>query len=155
MPSQKHKKGKNQAKKAAQGALLIREALIHGGSKLDDAATVALLPAEALTYHCKGQPLAIEVCTAPKDLPAATKEAVFALTEANMKALYVDSKDHPWNSKEKHAELFSPTSRMLLVRSPSGTVEAFVHYRFEEDDEGAWYQCIIIRAHRELEALRT
>ena len=133
----KAKKGRSEAKKAAAARSMIRAALIHGANKLDAAATEAAIGQDALSYKVRDNALSISSCTSPRDLPEADKAAIFALTETNMKALYKGSAEAmPWNEEEKTQELFSLTSKMLVVRSQiTGGVVAFCHYRFEEDDE--------------------
>lgn len=80
--------------------------------------------------------LSIEItCLHSKDLPAETLAAMVDLTEETMKEHYEKS-EYGWNRKSKEKEFKHDTARILLAKDASnGKLLAFVHYRFELDDE--------------------
>ncbi|DAZ99870.1 TPA: hypothetical protein N0F65_008613 [Lagenidium giganteum] len=69
-------------------------------------------------------------------LNAATKSTVFALFEANMKELYIQS-SWGYDPAAKETELFEDDARYLIVRDTTredDAMVAFVHFRFVDDD---------------------
>jgi hypothetical protein len=89
IPLQKHKKSKNQQKKAARIQQTIREALIYGANKVSANSFIgegSLIPVEALTYCCNGRDLyQISACSSSTGLNKKQKDEVFALVETNLK----------------------------------------------------------------------
>lgn len=66
---------------------------------------------------------------------------VLNLTEKNMRCIY-ESTQAGWDRKEKWIELTERTAYYLYVLNKEGSdIVAFVHYRFELDDEGT--ECIL------------
>ena len=80
------------------------------------------------------------VCKQSKDLTEEEFQWISDLTELNMKDHYEKS-DNGWNKKQKEKEFRHETARFLFVypkTSPDDKVSnamAFVHFRFELDDE--------------------
>ncbi|KAI1305296.1 N-alpha-acetyltransferase 40 [Halotydeus destructor] len=74
-------------------------------------------------------------CVHSKDIDNETFEWMTSLTEDMMKEYY-DKSESAWNKKSKEKEFRSETARILLVRDSSTKhLVAFVHFRFELDDE--------------------
>jgi len=68
-------------------------------------------------------------------LPLDTLNWMVDLTEETMKDHY-DKSEYGWNRKSKEKEFKHETARILLARdAASGQLLAFVHFRFELDDE--------------------
>ncbi|KAF9569638.1 acyl-CoA N-acyltransferase [Agrocybe pediades] len=74
------------------------------------------------------------------DLKKTHRDAIWDIFELNMRSLYEDS-SFGWDPQSKRKELFHALSRYLFV-SEGGSTEllAFVHFRFEvEEDENVLY----------------
>ena len=135
------KKSSKLKTKAKTKAPLTRQELISRGNRAREFASV---PPAALAFTrgdgggasaaAASSSLTISFDVNPRALAPQAKAAVFALLEANMRRLYESNWD--WNPEEKRAELFGPTSRLLLVHAEDGEVVAFSHFRFEADDDG-------------------
>jgi hypothetical protein len=72
-------------------------------------------------------PLRVRTTTAV-ELERDVKEAVFQITEENIKDYYIAS-SWGWKPDEKRSELFSHNSRYLLVSDEDGSLIAFTHFQ--------------------------
>ncbi|KAF7306986.1 N-acetyltransferase domain-containing protein [Mycena indigotica] len=66
------------------------------------------------------------------ELDDTSRESIWAIFAANMRAMYTNS-SFGWDPPAKKAELFDPLSRFLLVKTGAALV-AFVTFRFEFED---------------------
>lgn len=111
---QKHKKGKNQQKKAAMVQQTIREALIYGANKVKADAYVgdgSLIPLEALTFCCNDDVYQVSPCASSESLSRKDKLDIFNLVETNLKVymfIFVLS-----------ARLAASRNVLELIRAPS------------------------------------
>ncbi|CAK4659211.1 hypothetical protein LEN26_005525 [Aphanomyces euteiches] len=60
-------------------------------------------------------------------------EQIERLFCANMQTLYENS-SWGFDMEKKRIELFEPEARYIVVEHPRGQIEAFVHFRFVDDD---------------------
>jgi ribosomal protein S18 acetylase RimI-like enzyme len=75
-----------------------------------------------------------ETYTNCRDMDEATRDWCFELTKTNMQALYEQT--WGWNAIEKRRELNDAGARFIVARSASTKLPvAFVHFRFEKEDE--------------------
>lgn len=82
----------------------------------------------------RGNALNLRILSSNK-LSFAEKEEIFAITEMNMKNLYIESQ-WGWNALDKRNELFHPLSRFLIYFDESlNKIIGFIMFRFEFDDE--------------------
>ena len=76
-------------------------------------------------------------CMKSSQLTIKQKELIFNLFEKNMKEMY--EKTWGWNKDDKMKELFSSTSKFLIILNKNNEIEeeiiAFSMFRFEWDDE--------------------
>ena len=136
------KGSKKKGKKKGKGDVpLSREALIRRANGARELLPSSVVPPAALTYACGPAEtagfLTISLDTSPRAMPAPAKQAVFGLFETNMRSMYEENA--AWDPEEKRAELFAPTSRILLVHAADGELVAFSHFRFEADDDGSYF----------------
>ena len=69
-----------------------------------------------------------------RELDETTREWCFELTKRNMRAMYETS--WGWDAVEKRRELNNGAARFIVARQrATGTPAAFVHFRFEKEDE--------------------
>lgn len=102
---------------------------------IDVAAGRSLIAAAAAcadyVAHCglrsPAPPLRVRTAAAV-ELDKDTRDALFQMTEDNIKEYYV-SCSWGWKPEEKRAELFSDPSRYLLVCVEDGTLVAFTHFQ--------------------------
>ena len=127
------KKSKGSGKKQER---LEREALrrrtlerLQGPNGLEDCGASALAPA-LLEYDGCGVSFA-----ASGALGADARDEIFALLSGNMRAQY-EASDWGWDAKEKRGELGDGGARFAVARdAATGALAAFVHFRFEPDDD--------------------
>lgn len=84
-------------------------------------------------FDKNGLKLSVE-CKHSKDLTESELKFITDLTESTMHEFYEHS-EYGWNRKAKEKEFKHETARILLVRDESEKLVAFVHFRFELDDE--------------------
>ena len=128
--------GKKAKRKGKKEKRLGREALIQRANRALGNEILVNTPAEALHFNAHASPnLTISLDNNPQAMVQHMKDTIFSMFENNMRELYEQNWD--WDPEEKKAELFAPTSRMLLVHDDSdGELVAFTHFRFEPDDDG-------------------
>ncbi|PWN98613.1 hypothetical protein FA09DRAFT_360321 [Tilletiopsis washingtonensis] len=72
----------------------------------------------------------------PSELSFEEQDALFALLETNMRALYETSKSG-WDAAEKRGEMYDPASRFLLLRprdaGVASTLGGFLLFRFDTE----------------------
>ena len=73
-------------------------------------------------------------CHPVSALDAPTMDWVFDLTKRNMETLY-ETSDWGWRDKEKKEELTEETAWYLLCKDEEGKDVAFVHFRFDLEDD--------------------
>ena len=126
------KKSKDHGKKALRVAREERRRAVFARlapcNALDDCGSSCLAP-PLLAF----EGLALRFAAA-RDLDASTRDACFALLEANMRAHY-EASDWGWDAKEKRGDLAAADARVLVAEDASGAVAGFVHFRFEPDDD--------------------
>ena len=126
------KKSKDHGKKALRVAREEKRRAIFARlapcNALDDCGSSCLAP-PLLAF----EGLALRFAAA-RDLDASTRDACFALLEANMRAHY-EASDWGWDEREKRGDLASSDARFLVAEDASGAVAGFVHFRFEPDDD--------------------
>lgn len=77
---------------------------------------------------------AFETYASCREMDEATRDWCFELTKTNMRALYEQT--WGWNAIEKRRELNDAGARFIVARSASTKQPAaFVHFRFEREDE--------------------
>eukprot|EP00033_Pygsuia_biforma_P002482 GCRY01002752.1.p1 GENE.GCRY01002752.1~~GCRY01002752.1.p1 ORF type:complete len:224 (-),score=35.60 GCRY01002752.1:46-717(-) len=76
-----------------------------------------------------------------RDLKNEEKEFVFDLLKTNMKTLYECAGENwGWNDEDKRKECFHEEARYILVRDENDKLVAFIHIRFDvEEDEPIIY----------------
>ena len=75
-----------------------------------------------------------EFYASAREMSTSDRDWCFEVTEANMRAAY--ERTWGWDATEKRRELNNGAARFVLVRSrESGRPVAFVHFRFEREDE--------------------
>ena len=126
------KKSKDHGKKALRVAREEKRRAIFARlapcNALDDCGSSCLAP-PLLAF----EGLALRFAAA-RDLDASTRDACFALLEANMRAHY-EASDWGWDEREKRGDLASADARFLVAEDAAGAVAGFVHFRFEPDDD--------------------
>jgi len=76
--------------------------------------------------------LSLEVAFYTSDeLPWDLRAWVFELVKSNMEAVYAED----WDDKEKREEIMDDKARFLVATDESGMPQAFVHFRFEIEQD--------------------
>ena len=126
------KKSKDHGKKALRVAREEKRRAVFARlapcNALDDCGSSCLAP-PLLAF----EGLALRFAAA-RDVDASTRDACFALLEANMRAHY-EASDWGWDEREKRGDLAAADARFLVAEDASGAVAGFVHFRFEPDDD--------------------
>ena len=126
------KKSKDHGKKALRVAREEKRRAIFARlapcNALDDCGSSCLAP-PLLAF----EGLALRFAAA-RDVDASTRDALFALLEANMRAHY-EASDWGWDEREKRGDLASADAKFLVAEDAAGAVAGFVHFRFEPDDD--------------------
>jgi len=130
------KKGKDKAKEK-KAALKAQMAQVSAAQSIVAAANALenpLLPFSAFQNYDRNS-LKISVsCHRVTTLPVQTTNWIFDLTKRNMQTLY-DTCEWGWKDKDKQQELTEDTAWYLLCNDDENKNVAFVHFRFDLDDD--------------------
>lgn len=84
------------------------------------------------------------------DLDQDVKNWAFKLTEENMKKYYEES-EWGWNPSAKQNELWNDTAWYLIARDLDGNLKAFVHFRFEVEEDKPVVYCYEIQVESDVQ----
>jgi len=103
---------------------------------VDVAARAARAAASAMNERVResAERYGFEYRASPREMSESERDWCFELTRRNMEATY--ARTWGWNAVEKRRELNNYAARYVLVRDvESGELVAFVHFRFEREDD--------------------
>lgn len=134
-----------QRRKKEQAKIAASKALVDAAHRQEDPMS-SLQPFKSYTRN--GLNVKLE-CTLALNLPSDVIDWAFNLTKKNMKMLY-DHSDLKWRDREKREELTDEMAWYLLARNEEGYPVAFIHFRFDLDDNIEVLYCYEIQLEKDV-----
>ncbi|XP_013406663.1 N-alpha-acetyltransferase 40 [Lingula anatina] len=138
-------KEKRLKRKEESSRIAASQAVCDAANKLEDP-MATLQPFK--TFDRNGLKVTIE-CKRVTDLDRDTIDWAFQLTKDNMQKMYEDS-DWGWNDKDKRDELTDEAAWYLLARTDDNKPVAFIHFRFDLEEEVEVLYCYEIHLNKEV-----
>jgi len=130
----KKNKDKVKEKKAAHKAHLAQVSAAQSRIAAANALEDPLAPFTIFQKYEKNDIQVSVTCHSVSALDTPTMDWIFDLTKRNMETLY-ETSDWGWKDKEKREELTEDPAWYLLCKDHSGNNVAFVHFRFDMEDD--------------------
>jgi len=130
----KKNKDKVKEKKAAHKAQLAQLSASQSRITAANALQDPLAPFSLFQKYNKNDIQISVTCHPVSALEASVMDWVFDLTKRNMETLY-ETSDWGWRDKEKKEELTEETAWYLICKNEEGQNVAFVHFRFDLEDD--------------------
>ncbi|GAB6021773.1 N-alpha-acetyltransferase 40 [Chamberlinius hualienensis] len=137
-------KERRRMRKERQAQIGAARALVEKACKMDD--PMHNLKAFQL-FNRNGLNLTIN-CNQVSKLSVDDIEWAFNLTKNNMKQVY-DNSELKWKDRQKREEMTEDAARYLMARDSTGKPAAFVHFRYDMDDDIEVVYCYEVHLEKE------